>query len=129
MNIKKIWFILCMAFICSFGLTACVTNEQAQKRIDVLIAKQADLSEKLVKAHEDYQKGTLTSGQLQVLKSELAENIAETKSEVEKLREGGVGWGELIASTALGLISRGIPSKGPLAALFGVFTARREESS
>lgn len=126
-NLKRVWFIVCMLFVCSFGMTACVASAEAQEKIDVLLERQIKLSGELSKAYSDHAEGKLTTKQLGELKDSITKNVSETKAEVEKLKASGVGWGELAVSTLIGLASRGVPSKGPVAMLFSLFTARRKE--
>ena len=123
---RKLWFIFCMAICLSFGLTACV-NEAQQTKIDALIEKNVVLVDELKGVYEKHKAGKLTTKELEVLTGAIQANIKETKDEVMRMKEDGVGWLEVAGATLLGIISRGIPSKGPLSAAFGMLTARREE--
>ncbi len=125
---RKTWFILCMMFVLSFGVTACVQSEEARSKIDILLERQEADAKKLVEAYEKYRTGELTTGELGVLKDSIQANIRDTRAEVLKLKESGVGWWELIGTALISLISRGVPSKGPLSSLFGMFTKRRTGS-
>lgn len=124
---RKIWFTACMLFALSFGITSCTLSQESQAKINVLLEHQAVQSKKLVEAYAKYKTGELTLGELGVLKDDLESNIKDTRDEVLKLKESGIGWGELVGAVLMGLVSRGVPSKGPLASLFGMFSARRQE--
>ena len=124
--LRKLWFIFCMGIVVSFGLTACV-NEAEQKKIDALVEKNVGLVKQLDDAYDKHQAGQLTTKELAQLTSSIKVNIEETKAEVSRMKEEGVGTLELVGATLLGIISRGIPSKGPLATAFSMLTARREE--
>ena len=125
---KKIWFILCMSAVLSFGLSSCLDlTEEQQSEINSLIDIQIDLKTKLALAIAKHKTGDLSTADLMGLKDEISENIQSTKDEVQKLRDSGMSIWDLAVATGIGVISRGIPSKGPLAKLFAVFTARRKE--
>jgi len=124
---RKVWFIFCMAICLSFGLTACV-NEAQQTKIDALIQKNVGLVKELDSAYEKHKAGKLTTKELSELTLAIKANIEETKGEVSRMKEEGVGWLEVAGATLLGIISRGIPSKGPLSSAFGMLTARREDT-
>ena len=124
---KRLWFILCMGTVCMFGVTSCTQNAELQSKVEVLIDKNADLVEELTQAYEDHKNGDLTTEQLADLVGDIKGNITETKDELVKLKESGVGWGELALSVVLGAAARGIPSKGPLGSLFTMFARRRKE--
>lgn len=116
-----------MLFALSFGITSCTLSQESQAKINVLLEHQAVQSKKLVEAYAKYKTGELTLGELGVLKDDLESNIKDTRDEVLKLKNSGIGWTELVGAVLMGLVSRGVPSKGPLASLFGMFTARRQE--
>lgn len=118
-----------MLVVVSFGVTSCGVNAEAQAKIDVLVEQQAAQAKELVDAYAKYKTGELTVAELGTLKDTLQANIKATKEEVENLKESGIGWGELLGAVVMGIISRGIPSKGPLSALVGIFSARREDKA
>jgi hypothetical protein len=115
-----------MSVVLSFGLTACV-SEAEQVQIDKLVEKNTQLVKELDLAYEKHKAGKLTTQELSELTKAIQGNISETKAEVQRLKEKGVGWMELAGATALGILSRGLPSKGPLASVVGVLAARRRE--
>jgi len=123
---RKIWFIFCMSIVCMFGVTACVSAEK-QAEINTSLEKISTLSDDLEKAYKSYKDGTLKASEFKDLTTAIKTTIENTKDEVKKLKEDGVGWGSLIGATLIGIISRGSPSKGPLAALFSKFSARPSE--
>lgn len=108
------------------GLTGCL-NEEEQAKLDQLIDKNVALVKELDIAYEKHKEGKLTTKELAQLTTSIKDNIGETKDEIKRMKEDGVGWMEVVGATALGLISRGIPSKGPLGQVFGMLTARRKE--
>lgn len=124
---KRIWFIFCMALVCSFGLTACIASAETQAKIDALIIEKEQYAEKLVQAYEDHKARKLTTAQLAELSTGLKENVLQTKQELMALREEGVGWGDLIWSVVIGAASRGIPSKGPIGAIWDAITGRNRK--
>ena len=127
MNIKQIWFILCMVVVLG-GTVSCIEiSSENQQRISVLLEKQIDLKNQLEAAINKHEAGKLTTKELLTLKDDLTKNIVETKDEVLKLKEEGVGYVEMGVAIVVTLISRGVPSKGPLGALFTMLSARRKE--
>lgn len=127
MNIKKTWFVMCLFAVLSLGvMTSCATAAQ-QEKVNVLLVKQKELKDELIVAYERHKEGKLTTKELSVLKDSIQNNIEATQKEVESLKEEGLGWGELVGAVAMGIVSRGIPSKGPLSAIFSMFASRGRE--
>lgn len=118
-----------MSLVLGFGLQSCKVSEESQNKIEVLLQAQVDLVADLKTAYKKHKNGELTTEELLTLKDDITDNISETKAEVLKLKESGIGWAELIGAVVMGVISRGIPSKGILSTAFGMMTRRREDDS
>ncbi len=123
------------------GLTACVNDEKQSaintqiEKVKELTVKLEGLGSKLKDAEQKYQDGKLTAQEFKDLTAdvktvilETKDGILETKDEIIKIQESGVGWLEMVGAVLIGVASRGSPSKGPLALIQNLFSARRKES-
>ena len=127
---KKIWFYLCMTVCLALTLQSCqfITDfEKVKPEINQQLDDIEILSNKLTESYAKHKKGELTTIELQDLTLEIRDGIKKAKESIVAIKSDSVGWGSMIAATVAGLLSRGVPSKGPLAMLFGAFTARRKE--
>jgi hypothetical protein len=127
---KKTWFYLCMLGCLLLTLNACqfITDyEKAKPAINKELDNIEILSTKLQDAYKEHKAGELTTEELQGLTMEIRDSIGKSKDAIVALEQESVGWGSMIMATAMGLLSRGIPSKGPLAMVFNLFMTRRKE--
>lgn len=108
--------------LCSMFLVGCVDGDK-QKLIDEQLDKIKVLKEEIEVAKQKYEAGSLTSGEFKLLLASTESQLKESHKMVEGLKEDGVGYGELIGAVAMGILSRGIPSKGPLPLLLKGITA------
>lgn len=119
-----------MIFCVSLTLQSCKAVDDYNKAAPA-INKELDnielLTKKLEDSYKEHLEGTLTTEQLGDLTVQIRDSIKSSRDAIVKIKDDSVGWGGVVMASIIALISRGIPSKGPLAMLFGLFTARRKD--
>jgi len=128
MKLERIWFIGCMICAITLFTTSCIqVDDKTQQEISIKLDRLSELSKDMSEAYAKYKTGELTASEFKDLTVAIKTTISETKDEVAQLKEDGVGTGSLVIATLLGLISRGLPSKGPLGLLVDLFARKRKE--
>ena len=127
----RIWLTGCLLVCLSLTVQSCISMDDINKA-QPIINKELDNIEILTKRLEDafasHRAGELTTDELSGLTIQIRDSITSSRNAIVKIKQDSVGWGSMVVAVLVGMLSRGIPSKGPLAMLFNVFTTRRKET-